>query len=536
MSPNTENQRDDSTEIHADGGCPHLEHADRGAEHRPEAPDSASAACIGKGSGADHRGLKPIEEMPGASPTPVLGWRGNMVRYLRDQISYLGRLRREQGGAARFVEGPNPPIVFRPTRESTSTVFALSPDAARDVLTESEIFLGGEFRAPKGLEWMNGSMVSARGERRRKRRAVMATAFTRDHLKSYLPEIVAQTDRLLCRWRERRQIDLAGDMYDLASRIASICFFGEQPIEDEPEDRETNIARLVRRFSRYLTSPLAAVSVPIPGTPYRQLRMYGEKVQNALSAKIERKRNSKKTGDDILAMMIASREEQDVRLTDREILGDAVALFLAGHDVPANAITYCLLLLSQHPDILAQVVAELDNEVEGDAPTYEQLWRLPVLDRVIKESLRVLGPTLLILRQAAETGRILEYSIPVGTEVMVCPYVIHKDPAIWDDPLAFRPDRWIECKPSTFEYLPFSYGARQCLGASFAELMMKLVICKVIRTVRLTPRSGTKVDFSCTFVISPKRSIPMRVRPQDRRFGESRTQLSGQISELVDFP
>ena len=500
-------------------GCPHMAAAAT-QEHHPNADTETGPPPTEQ--------LKPIEEMPGPAPAPIIGWRGSLLKYLRNPIGYMRDLRTNHGEVARLVSCPNSPIVCRPTHENTSTVFVLGSEGARDVLTASDTFIGGEFRAPKGFEWMNGSIVAEVGERRQKRRGTMSPAFTHDHLQLYVPEVVQQTRLLLEGWTKGGTFDLAGDVYDLASGIASTCFFGQ-----EPSQGQANLAYTVRKFGEQLISPLAAIPLNVPGTPYHRLRRHGLSAYEQLLNEIAKKRASDDMGKDILGMMISSQDEQRLELEEDELIGDAVAIFLAGHDVPANAITFCLLLLSQHPEVLEELLHELDREVAGEVPSYQQLWRLPVLDRVIKESLRVLGPTLLVLRQAGSTGSIQGYEIPAGTEVLVSPYLIHTDPEIWEEPHRYRPDRWQSRRPSAFEYLPFSYGARRCLGASFAELMLKIVISMVVRKVRLKPQSA--VDFFCTFVISPKSAIEVEVTPQDRKLEESRVKMKGQITDLVDF-
>ncbi|MDA8018680.1 MAG: cytochrome P450 [Thermoanaerobaculia bacterium] len=474
--------------------------------------------------------IRPLDAIPGPRPMPLLGWRGNTLRFLRDPIAYLRQLRQQHGTIARFVAGSNPSIVFRPTTRDRSTIFVLGPDGARDVLTQPDVFTGGEFRAPKGLEWINHSMVSAEGGRRKQRRGTMSPAFARDHLKSYVSEVEKQTRIRLDRWRRQQRVDLAGEMFDFASGIARTCFFGQ-----DPSGGGIDLAAMVRMFAEGLVSPLAGVPVNLPGTPYHRLRHYGEIVYRELLAEIDRKRAGGNTGDDILAMMIASQAEQGLKLTNDELMGDAVALFLAGHDVPANAITYALILLSQHPQIASRLWHELDREVDGDMPAYSQVWRLPYLDRVVKESLRILGPTLMILRSAAQDGIVAGYEVPAGSEVLTVPYIIHTDPEVWQSPLRFDPDRWLDTKPSAFEYLPFSYGARKCLGAPFAELLMKIVLCVLVKNVRLTPVDGIKIDFFSTFVISPKGKVPVHVSAQDGNFEASRVRLGGQITTMVEL-
>ncbi|MEO1085208.1 MAG: cytochrome P450, partial [Acidobacteriota bacterium] len=239
---------------------------------------------------------------------------------------------------------------------------------------------------------------------------------------------------------------------------------------------------------------------------------------------------------DILSGMAKVHDETPEELTRDELIGEAFTLFFAGHDTAAKALTWTFFLLAQHPEVAAELHQELERELGGAAPTFEQIFALPVLDRVIKEALRVLTPTIAFGRVAAEPTSILGYEIPQGSEVIFSPHLLHKDPEVFEDPKRFDPSRWLRHKPGTYEYMPFGVGHRTCLGVSYGMTQLRLVVAMVLQAHRLDVIAGTKIDIKSAVVIGPKKPIYMRVSEQDREFDRSPAPVTGFIHDMVDLP
>ncbi|NJL26748.1 MAG: cytochrome P450 [Thermoanaerobaculia bacterium] len=282
-------------------------------------------------------------------------------------------------------------------------------------------------------------------------------------------------------------------------------------------------------------SPIARVPINLPGTPYHRLVELSARAEATVLREIANRRGQGSQGDDVLSMMIRAIDEGNVDISHNHLVGNAFTLFLAGHDVPANALGFILLLLAQHPSVAAALLDELDAALGGEAPSYDQVFKLPMLDRVVKESLRVLSPAVIIWRRITSPVTLGGYELPVGTEVILSPYMTHVDPAIYLEPKRFLPERWQEAKPSPFEYLPYSYGARKCLGAAFAEVMLRAITAMIVQRFRLELIAGTKVDLAVTMTMKPKGGLPVVVRRQDREFNRSRAELRGFLRRMVDF-
>lgn len=435
---------------------------------------------------------------------------------------------------ATLVQGGNAPLFFAPTATRTQTVFAFGAERNREILTQPHIFASDTLRAPRGAAFLVDNMSAKNGDERREQRRMMMPAFTRDHLRGYHHDMVRHTARTLDGWRADQQIDLWHALETLCADIASQTFYGQDPTEQRSLHHRS-LAGIARDIAAAMFSPVTMMSLNVPGSPYRRFLRLANEAEQAILAEVERKRAAEDPGDDVLAMMIKTQEAERIVLSDTELVGNAFTLFLAGHDVPANALGFLFYLLAQHPNVAADLEAEL-RPFRDTAPTFEQLWELPVLDRVVKESLRVLCPAVVLWRRTSEATTLGGFAIPTGTEVLFSPYVTHLDPERYPEPRRFVPDRWRDLKPSAFEYLPFSHGFRKCLGAAFAEALLRVVVAMTVPRFRIELIADQRVDLFVTFTMKPKRGLPVTTRAQDHRFERSPACVQGQLGGMVELP
>jgi cytochrome P450 len=182
--------------------------------------------------------------------------------------------------------------------------------------------------------------------------------------------------------------------------------------------------------------------------------------------------------DDILSMLVAARFEDGSEMSDEELRDQLVTLLLAGHETTATALAWTFDLLLRNPDALERLRAEI---AEGEGDEY--------LRAVITESLRLRPVIPIAGRRLAEGIEVDGYSLPAGADVSPAIYLTHTRPDIYPDPHSFKPERFLEEGPDTYAWVPFGGGVRRCLGATFAEFEMRIVLREVLGRCELQAAS-----------------------------------------------
>lgn len=223
-------------------------------------------------------------------------------------------------------------------------------------------------------------------------------------------------------------------------------------------------------------------------------------------------------------------------MTDAELLGQAATFFVAGHETTANTLAWTLFLLAQHPQVVAELAEELDGLLRGEPPTIKQLAQLPLLEAVVKESMRLLPALpLLFPRTVAEPTELGTCALPKGARVVVSPIVTHRQPALFPEPMRFRPERWQKLQPSAYEYIPFSAGPRMCIGAGFASMTLRIVLAMVVQKFRLELAPDARISRHVrSSIMAPKHGIPMTVLGPEHRL-RRQERIRGDIHELVSW-
>jgi len=255
---------------------------------------------------------------------------------------------------------------------------------------------------------------------------------------------------------------------------------------------------------------LLARRVNRPG-PLADLRELTREIDEALLAEIaERRRDpSAREREDILSLLTLARFDDGGAMDDREVRDQLITLLLAGHETTATALAWTVDLLLRNPATLARLTDEIDSGA-GDA----------YLRAVIQESLRLRPVVPLAGRRLATELRADGLTLPAGTDVTPAIWLTHTRPDLYPEPLAFRPERFLEQPPTTYGWIPFGGGVRRCLGAAFAEMEMRVVLTAMLRgrvlraaspvaerptrrNVTLSPRHGTLIVTSPRAVSSP---------------------------------
>jgi len=461
------------------------------------------------------------------------------LRFLLDPIAHVGSLFDKYGPIAQLVVG-SPTRVVSTFANVPGTVFVFGPEYNRALLTNHTDFhkcaLTGPLYPEEPLSprtrplrrTLTGLFHANEADHRTQRRLLMP-AFHRSRIESYRDEMVAVTEALLAEYRPGTTRDIRPDMMHVTLRIATTTLFGS--------DLGELGLQIGHDLESWAATLRAANIVPfdLPLTPYRRWLDLTSSIDRRMLELLRLKRENRGSGRDMLSMLIEARDEGGAQLSEDELIGHAGVIFAAGHETSSNALSWTLLLLAQHPRILADLCDELSGKLRGAPPTFEDLADLPLLDHVVKESLRLFPPAPLNHRITARDTELGEYQIPAGTEVMSSIYHTHRMPDLYPEPLRFRPERWqAGCDPGPYGYNPFSAGPRMCIGATFAWFEIKIVLAMLLQRFRLELVPNQRIDRYFGITLAPSPRVLMRVHRTDRAFARA-APIHGSVRKMVDL-
>ncbi|MCG8348137.1 MAG: cytochrome P450 [Chloroflexales bacterium] len=359
-----------------------------------------------------------------------------------------------------------------------------------------------------------GLLTSEGGFWRRQRRLAQP-AFHRQRLGLLAATMTDATVEMLERWQTftvgSQPFDVAAEMIRLTLNIVSRTLFSTDMSGDTNTVRRALPTSLKYVRQRSLSAFPPPTHWPLPSN----LRF--QQARRALDAivyrVIEERRCSGRDHGDLLSMlMLATDEETGEAMDDRQLRDEVMTIFLAGHETTANALSWTFYLLSLHPDIERRMHAEV-VEVLGDrTPTVDDLSRLSYTRQVLDESMRLYPPAWLISRSPIQDDEIGGYTIPAGETILISPYTMHRNPAYWDNPEGFDPERFTPEKQAArprFAYFPFGGGPRICIGNNFALMESQLILAMISQRYRLHLVSGHPVAPQTMITLRPRYGILM---------------------------
>jgi cytochrome P450 len=402
---------------------------------------------------------------------PLLGPTGSLLRFFRDPVRCMRSIHERYGKLATVSD------------RDASLICAFGSEYNRQILSAPDLFNNAAelpVPIPEGSSLMRLTtfLASMNGEEHRKLRRTMQPLFQKSYLESYRDDVVSVTRGELSRWQVGQTLDLAEAMTELVLCVSFRCLFGL-----DVSGKSSALAHLARRFAASAMSPkLVLLPYDVPGSPYRAFLKLCDELEARLREIVEKRRAQPEGRRDALSGLLAARGEDGAALSDDRLVGLANELFMAGHDTTACTLTWTLFLLARHPRILSDLLDELDSALRGEAPTLAELEQLPLLDAVVRESMRLLPATpFIFFRRTTKALRVGRYDLPPGANLVISPLITHHLPELFPEPLRFKPNRWSTAKPTPYEYLPFSAGPRTCLGASFSSITVRAILAILLQ-------------------------------------------------------
>lgn len=409
---------------------------------------------------------------------------------------------------------------------SQRVVFLFDPELNYQVLRDTQTYEVRFFgiRGPKrssqrrltcGLLGMNGPQHS-------RNRRIVKEPFALRSIASYLPTIESLTDEMLASWQVGQTVDLAEEMTRYMLSVTSTLLFGMHDL-DEACRLGDQIADWVSKMHNIGAGVLVPCDAFSEG--YEDLLSTAERLESSVAAMIDRRRQEGFTGHDVLSLLVRGHLEGG-QLDEEELIGQACVLFGAAHMTTAHSLTWTLLLLALHPRVAHQFWQELQA---GDAS------ESPLLERVIKESMRVLPASAYSQRLTARRVEVGPFDCPPGTPIVFTPLITHRLESIYQRPKQYDPDRWLTISPSPYAYLPFGAGSRMCIGAPLAMKILRTTIPRILSRYRLHVPAGTELNAMVHgTMLWPVGACPVELGEADGCFESA--EVAGNIAELLDLP
>jgi len=437
---------------------------------------------------------------PGPSEPPVI----QTARWLLRPIAFLESCRRRFGDtfSVRFL-GFQTPLVMVSDPDSLRALYSVREHG----LPPGRTFALRPIMGPR-------SVLLLEGAEHLQRRKLMLPPFHGERMRAYEASVAEIAQREIERWPDGEPFSLHPRMQAVTLEVILGAVFGVT----DPRRREL-LGRLLPQLLESTSSAGLQFRILLARRAHRAgpllaLRELTREIDGELLAEIAERRRDPDAGDreDILSMLALARFEDGGAMEDAEVRDQLVTLLLAGHETTATGLAWTVDLLLRYPAVLDRLTAEVDAGAgAGDA----------YLRAVIQESLRLRPVVPLAGRRLASELEADGFTLPAGTDVTPAIWLLHTRPDLYPEPLAFRPERFLEQPPTTYGWVPFGGGVRRCLGAAFAEMEMRIVLSSMLRNrvlsaasahaehatrrnVTLSPRHGTRV------IASPRADAPER--------------------------
>jgi cytochrome P450 len=368
---------------------------------------------------------------------------------------------------------------------------------------------------------LGNGLITSDGETWRAHRRMMAPFFDHRSIESYASIMTGSTADLLARWDQLPQgssVEVSRDMMQLTLDIISRSMFSTD---------SDNIVELVRDSSeRYQEAMMFGLLdfAPLLGGLWGRyknhrgkaiLKNFDDAIYGLLSARTKLPFPSKY--DDLLERLVLSRDEETgTRMSTEEIRDQIFTIFVAGHETTALTLMWTWYLLSQHPEQEAKLHSELKDVLGGRIPVYDDIARLPYTRMVIQESMRLYPPIhSLAWREAITADEVSGLRIPEGAIVSIVPWVLHRHHDFWESPNLFKPERFsvsASAGRDRLAYLPFGFGPRVCIGASFAMTEAILILATIAQRFQLRLLPQHPVETQALITLKAKYGMQMTLK------------------------
>ena len=388
-------------------------------------------------------------------------------------------------------------VFFHP--DAVKEIFSLGPDEAH----------AGKINSILGPLLGHYSLIVLDGAEHLRQRKLLLPPLHGERMASYGERMVRVTEDAIRSWPDAGKFPVHPRLQQIALEIILRVIFGV-------EDGE-NMALMHARVAAILdigANPLLlfeGLQKDLgPFSPWGKFKRLVAEFDAMIYDLMRRRRESKDKKDDILSLLLEARDENGHPMRDLELRDELVTLLVAGHETTATALAWALRWLLDSPSLVSRLQADLENEGALTNLEPDRIARAPLLDAVVRETLRLQPVVPMVGRELQKPARIGGFDLDAGTPVIASIYLVQRRPDLYPDPSRFDPDRFLRRKFGPNEWLPFGGGIRRCIGMAFALYEMKMVLATILaRTVLRLPRFSNVREVRRSITISTSEGMPV---------------------------
>ena len=434
---------------------------------------------------------------------------GNLVAYRRNKVGFLSRLRDREGDVSAFRLGKYDLILITHPED----IHWVESKNAKNYVKATNL-----------RELVGDGILMSEGEKWRKQRRLIQPTFHQGTILKMVEtmnrRIAQHVDAISGEWKRSADgsVELGFGFKKLAFEIVGEALFGSElgsRFAGLRSSMEYINLFLTRRFGQMLPVPMG---LPLPS--HLRFRRAKRTIDEAVFEILRMKKAAVDAGhphDDLITkIMIARDPETGETMPMDQLRDEATSMLLAGFETTGHLLPWIFHLLSTHPDVQRDLQREIESVLQGQAPSGEELFRMPILNDVVDETLRLYPPVWAWTKRALGSDTIRGHAIEPGSILYVSPYVVHRHPQWWDRPDEFVPSRWTpELRDrNRHAFFPFGMGPRTCVGKHFALMEVKLILIRFFQKFSVEPAKGFKVTPDFQITLGMKK--PLRLQLKER--------------------
>ena len=453
---------------------------------------------------------------------------------LRDNpLAFLQAAQAAAGDVVLVAEGRP---AFSRAAECAAVVAVFGPAGVQQVLNDPELFgttvsVGARFSLPQALNRLNAGLFSMTGQEHKAQQQLLRTTLDADCIHDADALVEEGWERFAEGLQADQEIPLLTEMRRLVLHVSTLLVFGGGDLA------------LGRLIQSYFESRRALSGARLPPAPAqrRALIQMGGRLDRLLRARLQTLRAEAMAGaasarNCIMGRLCLEAAGPFPAPTEDQLIAQANTLFMSSSEPIAVTLTWILLLLTQQPRLREALRQERAGAPSrGDADRADSPGDRPLLRAVIHETLRLLPPNAIMVKLTTRAGQLLGHGLPAKCEILLSPFVAHRDPREFTRPDHFDPARWHGWKPPPYTYFPFGLGARFCVGRQLAHSMLLRLLTAILRRYDIVLAADQELDWKINITMMPAQEPVVRILAAQSECAAVGGRLNGPVADLIHF-